>query len=139
MSVQPVTARYNPLHLPHYDQIDFTGESRFGFREALGDYYNGHLVWQPGIWLYSQLFSVGNVMKWLTPFALLWALFSKAWIYKASSIVLIAFLVLLSVFGNPLPRLYAPLYPLSPLLIGGFLAAVWHYWRQRRKQVEEAA
>src|SRR5690606_39401480 len=105
----PVTAQYNPLHLPHHDQINFVGESRFGFREAQGDYYNGHLVWQPGIWLYSQLFNLWNGLKWLTPLAIVWALFSKAWVYKASSIVLIAFLVLLSIFGNPLPRLYAPL------------------------------
>lgn len=133
MSVQPVTAQYNPLHLPHHDQINFVGESRFGFREAQGDYYNGHLVWQPGIWLYSQLFNLWNGLKWLTPLAIVWALFSKAWVYKASSIVLIAFLVLLSIFGNPLPRLYAPLYPLWPLLIGGFLATLWRYWQQRRK------
>ncbi len=132
MLVQPVTPIYDPLYLPRYEQIDFTGESRLGFREVEGEYYNGHTVWEPGIWFYSQVFNLWNGFKWLTPLALVWAFFSREWLYKASAIVLLAFLVLLSVFGNPLPRLYAPLYPLTPLLIGAFLSFLGRYGHQRR-------
>ncbi len=121
-----------PIYLPRYDQITFEGDYPLGFRRAEASYYNGQVVWEPGIWFYSRAFDLWNIFKLLLPLAVIWTIWSKDWFYKASAILLIAFLALLSVFGNPSPRLYAPLYPLSPMLIGGFIVFLTNKYRQWR-------
>lgn len=133
MLVQTYTRADNyPIYLPRHADITFDSDNRFGFRRAEADYYNGQVVWEPGIWFYSQAFDLWNSFKLLAPLAVIWAVWSKDWFYRASAIILLAFLLLLSIFGNPSPRLYAPLYPLSPLLIGGFISFLVLQYKQWR-------
>lgn len=114
-----------PWHLPHYDSLTFSGPGTLGFYRAHSDFYSGHIVWRPGIWLFSHLFGIWNLFKWLAPLAVIWALLrARCWYYTVSALLLLAFLALLSVFGNPAPRLYAPVYPLTSVVIGGMLAAL---------------
>lgn len=122
-----------PWYLPHSDTLTISGGGITGFARADGEFYNGHVVWVPGLWLFSHSFDLWNAFKWLTPVAVIWALWSRRWLYATSALLLLAFLALLSVFGNPAPRLYAPLYPFWSMLIGGMLAAFLDYRRARRQ------
>jgi hypothetical protein len=125
---QPRPGDFHPMYLPRIENLTFEGQNRWGFQRAHGDFYNGQWVWRPGIALFSLLFDVWNLFKWFTPIALLWALFSREWFYALPALLLIAFLISISIFGNPAPRLYAPLYPFTPLLIGGFAAWLFRRW-----------
>jgi hypothetical protein len=127
----------DPMYLPRYERIRFEGEKTLGFLRAYGDYYNGHIVWAPGIRLYSHMFNIWNLFKWLAPLAVVWALLSRDWFYRVSALLLLSFLVLLSVFGNPAARLYAPMYPLTPLLIGGLAVFLARKWRETRRGKQE--
>lgn len=114
-----------PWYLPHYDTLTFSGSGTLGFYRADGGgFYSGQVVWRPGIWLFSQLFDAWNAFKWLAPLAVVWALLARRWYYTVSALLLLVFLALLSVFGNPAARLYAPVYPLTAIVIGGLLAAL---------------
>lgn len=114
-----------PWYLPHHDALAFSGPGTLGFYRAEGDFYSGQVVWRPGVWLFSGLFDAWNRFKWLAPLAVIWALLrARCWYYAVSALLLLAFLALLSVFGNPAPRLYAPVYPLTSIVIGGLLAAL---------------
>jgi len=129
-----------PWYLPHDDALTFSGGGTLGFYRADGaDFYSGQIVWRPGIWLFSHLFDAWNAFKWLAPLAAAWALLSRRWYYATSALLLLTFLALLSVFGNPAARLYAPVYPLTPIIIGGMLAALLARWRPAAGPKFEAA
>jgi 4-amino-4-deoxy-L-arabinose transferase-like glycosyltransferase len=125
---QPIPGDFHPMYLPRANSLHFEGQNILGFQRAYGDFYNGQWVWRPGIVLYSALFDAWNLFKWVAPFALVWALFSREWFYGAPALMLLAFLISMSIFGNPAPRLYAPLYPFTPLLIGGFATGLFRRW-----------
>lgn len=125
---QPIPGDFHPMYLPRTDSLTFEGQNILGFQRAQGDFYNGQWVWRPGITLYSALFNTWNLFKWLTPLALIWAFFSREWFYSVPALILTVFLISISIFGNPAPRLYAPLYPFTPLLISGFVTWLFRRW-----------
>lgn len=118
----------NDLYLPHYDVLQFdTSNARLGFARAFdaNDYYYSSaspaLVWMPGVWLYSILFDLLNTAKYLAPFALVWAIWTRDWFYRTSAISLIVFIGLISVVNVSQPRIFAEIYPITDILIGGFV------------------
>jgi hypothetical protein len=121
-----------PLVLPGYETIQFNGGGTLGFTQAFGEYYTGQWVWQPGIWLYTTTFSAWNLVKWLTLPALAWALFSLRWLYATTALLLLATALSLSAVSGTEPRVYASVYPLWGLLIGGMVAALFERLRRRR-------
>jgi len=125
---QPIAGDFHPMYLPRADSISFEDRNTLGFQRAQSDFYNGQWVWRPGIVLYSAIFETWNSFKWLAPLALIWAFFSGEWFYSVPALMLVVFLAAMSIFGNPAPRLYAPLYPFTPLLIGGLIAALFRRW-----------
>ena len=126
---------FHPWYLSRVEQLTLGDAGPLGFYRVESDFYNGHWAWIPGITLFSSIYDVWNLVKWLTPLALVWALFSRSWFYGSAAVLLLAFLVSIAIFGNPVPRHYSPLYPLWPLLIGGMLAAMLRAierWRSRQ-------
>ncbi len=120
------------LGLPTYDSLTFEPGGMLGFRHAVEGYYTGQWVWSPGIWLFSSLFPLINLLKWLTLPALVWAWRSREWFYRAAALLLLAWALLLSTVDQPEPRIYSALYPLTPILIGAMIAAVLRWWAARR-------
>lgn len=112
------------LVLPGYETLQFNDGGLLGFTQAYGEYYTGQWVWQPGTWLYATTFPVWNLVKWLTLPALAWALFSRRWLYATTALMLLATAVSLSAVSGAEPRVYASVYPLWGLLIGGIVAAL---------------
>lgn len=110
--------------LPQEQAVLFDPESVLGFTKARGDYYTGQWVWMPGISIFTALFPLGGVITWLIIPALVWALWSRSWFYATSAFILIATALLLSAVSGAEPRVYASVYPLWGILIGGFVAAV---------------
>ncbi len=116
------------LGLPTYDSLTFAPGGSLGFRRAIDGYYTGQWVWTPGIWLYSTLFPLIHLLKWLTLPALVWAWRSREWFYRAAALLLLAWALMLSTVDQPEPRIYSALYPLTPILIGGMIAAALSWW-----------
>jgi hypothetical protein len=113
-----------PQALPEYKAISFDSGGILGFTHARGGYYTGQWVWQPGIWLYTALFPVGSIITWLIIPALIWALWSRHWFYVTLALMLIATALSLSAVSGAEPRVYAAVYPLWSILIGGMSAAL---------------
>jgi 4-amino-4-deoxy-L-arabinose transferase-like glycosyltransferase len=116
---------FDVRYLPSRIQGDSNRDSggRFGFVQADDGNYNGQWVWTPGMRLYSWYFRL-NLIKWLVPAALLWALLSRKWFYASCALMLITFVAVTAVITQVEPRYYSAIYPLYPMLLGGFLVAV---------------
>ena len=115
--------------LPRADLIEFgQGANVLGFVRALNhetSFYNGQWVWRPGIEIFSFLFGPLNALRYLVYPALIWALWARHRIYTAAAFLLLLHAGLLATIDFPEPRIYAIAYPLGPVLVGGFLLAVW--------------
>ncbi|RMF77706.1 MAG: hypothetical protein D6737_16910, partial [Chloroflexi bacterium] len=126
MLVQAPVDEFDRWQLPRDDTLTYSGGNLLGFRTAQSDYYDGQVVWRPGIRIVPTLFDAFNILKWLTPLALLWALWRRAWVYTLPAVMLLIFLLTSAVVDSVEPRTsYAPVYPLYAWLIGGFIAALW--------------
>jgi hypothetical protein len=120
------------FYLPPTDDITFDRSTGFlGFYRGQSAQYTGQYIWEPGNRLIEQVFNILNAFKVLTPIAMIWAFFiSKSPIYKNMALVLLVFAVTTSIFSLGYSRLYAPLYPLWPILCGGLIASVGRMiWR----------
>lgn len=116
---------FAPMYLPNAAGIVFESGGRLGFTPATGDYYNGQTVWQPGIRLYSAVFDVLQLLKWLTPLALVWAWRTGDRFYRTAAALLLVNILAIALLARPEPRYFAVLYPVYGLLIGAMLAAGW--------------
>ncbi len=129
------------IYLPIYHDfpMDSTGNrlaDALGFRKAPTDYfYSGQIVWKPGIRLLSAIYNRWDALYWLALPALVWAVLSRKWLYLASVVMLLPFLLFASAFNTVQPRIYASVYPLSTMLIGGFIAAAFDWLSHRWKTV----
>ena len=121
---------YTTLDLPTTNSLTFTGNSTLGFQKAAGGYYTGQWVWKPGIALFSAIFPVINLLKLLIFPALIWVFFSRDWLYGAVALLLLAAALSLSIVDAPEARIYAAVYPLWPILIGGMVAALLRRWKR---------
>lgn len=102
-----------------------------------GEFYTGQYVWAPGIWGFSGIFDRAMLVFWLTPLAMIWALGSRDWFYRVVVVMLLAGVLVVSVFNMSQPRIYASFYPLYAILIGGLLAVAARWlmaWRDRRRE-----
>ena len=120
--------------LPRADMIEYERAGGvFGFMRAMeheASYYNGHWVWRPGIELFTLLWAPLNALRFLVFPALVWALFTRWRIYSALAFLLLLYVIVISAADSPPePRIYAIVYPLAPVLVGGMLVAVWERLR----------
>ncbi len=113
---------FHHLYLDHVSDVSWEGENLLGFQRAVSKYYNGHRVWRPGVAIYSTLFSPINLLKMLTPLALLAALWSRDWLLVTVAAILLAGLLVIAIVSTIQPRYYSMLAPLYSILIGWFLA-----------------
>ena len=125
---------YPDYALPPNDTVEYERAGGvFGFMRAMeheASYYNGHWVWRPGIELFTLLWAPLNALRFLVFPALVWALFTRWRIYSALAFLLLLYVIVIStVDAPPEPRIYAIVYPLGPVLVGGLLLAVWERLR----------
>ena len=121
----------DPRYFPTADQLTATGsQAILGFERVKGWEYTGEWVWLPGIRLFSALFSVWNLYKWLTPLALIWAVVRGNWFYRTAAVILVAGAVITAAVEAPEARIYSWMYPLAPILIGGMVAALLRRWER---------
>jgi hypothetical protein len=114
----------DPTALPEWNELSYSSVG-FGFARATGSYLTGQVVWEPGIRLYDFAYEPLSVLRWVAPFALVWAfVWGSSW-YRTVAMMLFAPLVLLAIIDNLEYRISAPLYPLINILIGGLIAAGW--------------
>ena len=121
----PTETSFHHMYVDRVENIDWHSEGQFGFYEAESAMYNGHLVWRPGIWLYTILFTPLNLIKLLTPIAVIWGLWKRDWLTMTVAIILVVGLILIASAARMEPRYYAMLSPLFTILIGGFLAEIY--------------
>lgn len=131
----PQLSSFNLLYLPRHETINFHPTAAPGFAEAQGGYYNGQIVFEPGLRLFSSVFDGWNLFKWLTPMAVLWAFWRRDWYFGAAALLLIVTILTIAIAARPEPRYYAIIAPLYPLLIGGMLAAVIEVLLKRRTKI----
>ena len=120
---------YYYYSLPPSDTIEFTRVGGvLGFERAMRQdffFYNGHWVWRPGIEIFSHIWAPLGLMRALVFPALIWAIFTRNRIYTVTAFLLVLYLIVVSLIVWPQQRIYAIAYPLGPVLVGGFLLAVW--------------
>lgn len=133
MLVQAPVETFDRWHLPRYSALSFGESWQLGFQRASGaNFYSDQWVWSPGVWLYSAIFNAVNLVKWLTPVAVVWALLSRRWQFVAPALLLLAAYGLAAAVDSVEPRTsYAIFYPLVALVLGGFIAAVLRRLRSR--------
>ncbi len=124
MIQHPTETSFHHMYVDRADAIEWQGEGQFGFYEAQSDMYDGHLVWRPGVEIYTLLFTPINLLKLLTPLAVIWALWKRDWFTVTVAILLVVGLVLIASAARMEPRYYAMLSPLFTILIGGFIAEI---------------
>ena len=123
MLIQDPGAASFPLqYLDAPEQIRWTGEGWLGLEAAESDRYNGQRIWGPGVALYSFLFQPLNLIKLLSPLALIWALWRRDWLLLTVALTLLLGLLLIAAAASIEPRYYAMLAPHYMILIGCFLA-----------------
>lgn len=120
----PAEARFDYMYLDRSENMIWRGENRLGFQAADSKLYNGHRLWRPSATLFSLLFTPWNAIKFLTPLALIAALWRRDWLLTCMAALLLACLVLLAAFSGIEPRYYAIVAPLYSILIGWFLAQI---------------
>ena len=120
----PTETSFHHMYVDRADDVEWVGEGRLGFYQADSQMYNGHIVWQPGMGLYTILFTPVNLIKLLTPFGVIWALWRRDWFTVTVAVLLMVGLLLIASAARMEPRYYAMLAPLYTILIGGFLADV---------------
>lgn len=108
-----------------------------GFQRSYGrwDHYSGQWVWRPGIEIFSLLRGPLNALRYLVFPALVWALFTRWRVYTALASLLLLYVFTLGAIDSPEQRIYAIVYPLGPVLVGGFLETLWdrsRNWAARR-------
>ncbi|MCY4466970.1 MAG: glycosyltransferase family 39 protein [Chloroflexi bacterium] len=120
----PASAAFPLQYLENPEQITWQGSGRLGFYEAHSSAYNGHRVWRPGVELFSALFYLVNMLKYLTPLALLAALWKRDWLLMTTAAILLLGLLLIASFASIEPRYYAMLAPMYTMLIGWLLGEI---------------
>jgi len=132
MIQHPTETSFHHMYVDRADAIDWLGEGQLGFYEAQSAMYNGHLVWRTGIEIYTALFTPLNLIKLLTPLAVIWALWKRDWFTVTVAVLLVVGLLLIASAARMEPRYYAMLSPLFTILIGGFVADMVGRWRNNQ-------
>lgn len=121
-----------PFPLQYVDRpetLTWLDEGWLGFQRAESASYNGHRLWRPGVEIYSALFPVLNLIKLLTPLALVAAFWRRDWLLVTAAVMLLTGLILIAIAASIEPRYYASMAPLFMILIGAFLGHLLHRLR----------
>lgn len=131
--------------LPHAELIEYEDSGVLGFARAVRHvthHYTGQWVWRPGIEIFSRLWAPLNALRFLVHPALVWALFTRHRVYTAIAFLLLLYVFVIGAIDYPEHRIYAIVYPLGPVLVGGFLVALWErgktLWQRYRATQAEA-
>ena len=119
--------------VPSDGSLDYEdGGGRLGFQRAFGslDHYTGQWVWRPGIEIFTFLWGPLNALRYLVYPALIWSFFTRRRFYTAIAFLLLLYVGVLGAIDYPEHRIYAIVYPLGPVLIGGFLLTIWKFSRK---------
>ncbi len=116
--------------LPHSDTLRFEADSEVPFplpraRSREGRAYLENRVWPAPVKVYSHTRDTLNLIKLLILPALVGALAGRRRLYRQAAMTLLVWLFMLALISSSSGRIYAPLWPLWPLLIGGMLADLW--------------
>ncbi len=123
MLIQHPDAPPFPLqYLDKPEKLTWLDEGWLGFQRAESATYNGHRLWRPGVVIYSALFQPLNLIKLLTPLALIAAFWRRDWLLVTVAAMLLTGLILIATAATIEPRYYASMAPLFMILIGPFLA-----------------
>ena len=133
----PLTMGEHPdFTLPPTGSMSYEdGGGSLGFQrghQRQSHFYNGHWVWRPGIELFTWLWAPLNALRFLVFPALIWALFTRRWVYTACAILLLLYIFVMAAVDDPERRIYAIVYPLGPVLVGGFLLTCFEWLRAGR-------
>ena len=124
--LHPSDLAFPAQYLESPQDISFSGDGAYGFYRADSDLYNGHRVWKPGIVVYSRLFPILNLLKLITPFALIAAFWKRDWLLTSIAILYLLCLIVIAVAATSEPRYFAMVTPLGSMLVGWFLAQFLH-------------
>ena len=122
--LHPTDLAFPPQYLDSPGDITFVGAGALGIYRAESDLYNGQRVWRPGIVLYSRLFPLLNLLKLLTPLAIIAACWKRDWLLLATAALYLVSLVAIALAAIAEPRYFAMVAPLGSLLVGWFLARI---------------
>ena len=126
--------KYPYYSVPRADSIQYKrADGVMGFERAekhIFLFYDGHWVWRPGIEIFTRLWMPLNALRFLVFPALVWVLFTRWRIYSATAFLLLLYVFVLAIVDAPESRIYAIVYPLGPVLVGGLLVAVWERLRR---------
>lgn len=113
---------FHHMYLDHARDMTWSENGSFGFFAVSSRHYNGHRLWRPGVQAYSSLFEPLNLLKLLTPIAILAALWKRDWFLTHAAFVLLFGLLLSASISGREPRYYAMIAPFFTILIGWFIA-----------------
>ena len=132
--LHPTELIFPPQYLDSPQDIDFTGDGALGVYRANSRQYKGQRVWKPGIIAYSNVFPILNLLKLLTPFAIVASLWKRDWLLATTAMLYLVCLLVIAAAATSEPRYFAMASPLGALLIGWFLARLF----QRLEIVQNA-
>ena len=115
------SAAFQRQYLDRAEDITWEEPGTLGFYRAHSSAYNGQRVWKPGLELFSALFYPLNLLKWLSPLAVLAAFWKRGWLLMTAAGILLASLLLIASFASIEPRHYVMPAQLYSLLIGWLL------------------
>ncbi len=118
----PEAAAFPLQYVAQPEKLTWLDDGWLGFQRAESAAYKGHLLWRPGVVIYSALFPALNLIKVLTPLALVAAIWRRDWLLTSVAAMLLAGLILIAIAAISEPRYYASMAPLFMILIGWFLA-----------------
>ena len=123
--LHPNDLAFPPLYLEGPEDFTFAGDGVLGMYRAESDLYSGQRVWKPSIVLYSSLFGMVNLLKLLTPLAILAACWKRDWLLLTTAALYLVSLVTIAFAAIAEPRYFAMVAPLGSMLAGWFLARIW--------------
>ena len=125
--LHPTELAFPSQYLESPQDISFSGDGAFGIYRAESDLYNGHRVWKPGIVIFSRLFPLINLLKLLTPFAIIAACWKRDWLLLSTAALYVVSLAAIATAAIAEPRYFAMVAPLASMILGWFLAHI--LWR----------
>lgn len=120
--LHPTELAFPPQYLESPQDISFLGDGAFGIYRAESNLYNGHRVWKPGIIIFSHLFPLLNLLKLLTPLAIIAACWKRDWLLLTTAALYLVSLAAIATAAIAEPRYFAMVAPLGSMLLGWFLA-----------------
>jgi len=128
----PYTDLADNQYLPKPEEINVANHEPLGFVRTQNGFYNGQIIWLPGVYIYSALETTLRWTVFVIPFAALWALFfQKLWFYRTVALILVVGAATISLIAIIQPRIYASMWVLYAILIAGFIDSLLQAIKKR--------